>query len=262
MKCPSCGFENEEGAKFCQSCGADMSAASATEQPTQAPSPPPPSAEVPPPPPPAQTAPPSAGPKGSDEIDIGGWIGKAFSEVFSSDFVNYLIIGLVVGIVSSVTLMILGGPLLAGTLIVIRRKLRGQGTLDVGAVFNEGFQYFVDTFVLVFGSAIAIGIVTFILQFIPVIGQLVAIVVGVFLGPYWAFGIHFITEEKQSFSEAFKSAWDAFMRNPLMIWVFGLLAGIISGIGSIACGIGVFATAPVGFVMFALMLESMYPPKR
>lgn len=248
MKCPSCGFENEDGAKFCQSCGGNMEEARIADIPGEV------SAHGTPPPPPPPRGPSRA--PGSVNIDIGGWMSKAFSEVFS-DIGNYLLFGLVVGLLSAITAGILGGPMLGGGLVVVRRKLRGEGQIDIGQVFNIGFEKFLPTFVLVFIPTLIVGI----LCLIPVIGAIIGIVVGGLLGPFWVIALHYVMEENMDFMDAGKKSVDILMKNPMMFWLFGLVAGIISGIGSIACGIGVIVTMPVGFVMLALMVESIFPKK-
>ena len=148
MKCPSCGIENEGGSKFCQSCGANMEEAVETTAvpPEQSDAPPPP---PPPPPPPVQPAgqtatPPPSG--GGGQLDMGGIVSKSFSEVFS-DIGGYIVLALVVSLVSSVTMGILGGPLMGGTLYAIRRKLKGEGTIDLGTVFNKGMEKFLNRIV-------------------------------------------------------------------------------------------------------------------
>jgi hypothetical protein len=247
MKCPSCGAENEPGSKFCQSCGANTETSgpsASTGGPT------------PPPPPPFTQPPPSAGPKGSTELDIGGWLSKAFNEVFA-DFVNYLLIGVVVGLVSGITFGILAGPLMGGALSVVRRKLRGQGAVDVSKVFNVGFEKFLPAFLIVFIPAIVLGIVAA----IPIIGGIVDLVAMGLLMPIWAISLHYIYEENMEFMDAGKKAWEIASKNPMMYWLFGIVTAIVSGIGRIACGIGAFVTIPVGLVMMALMLENHFPRK-
>ncbi len=283
MKCPSCGFENEASSSFCQKCGATMGAPP-PGQPAQPPPRPPSYTAPPPPPPPRQAAPPpprQAPPTGgTGQIDLGGWVSKAFNEVFS-DFGSYLLIGLLVGIVSWITGYLLFGPLLAGSLQVIRGKLRGETPkVDPGSVFSVGFSKFGPTFLLVFLYLLAMGVVyaiiwiiSFILALIPVIGviltfilSLVMFVLGLAIGgwvtPFFAFGMHFIMEENMEFMDAGKKAFEVMKENMLMYWVFGLVAGIIGGIGGIACGIGVFVTLPVYLVMVSLMLENRFPKRR
>jgi hypothetical protein len=247
MICPSCGIENEEGAKFCQSCGGNMEGVSSSGGG--------PGPKAPPPPPPPTSKAPGQAP-GSVNIDIGGWISKGFSETFS-DFGNYILLGVVVGLVSAVTAMILAGPLFGGGLVLVRRKLRGQGQIDIGQVFSIGFEKFLPTFVLVFAPVVVVALI----QMLPVIGQIIGIVAAGFLGPFWAIGLHYIMEENEDFMEAAKKSLDMFMKNPVMFWLFGLVAGIISGIGAVVCGIGIIITVPIGFVMYATMLEELFPKK-
>ncbi len=245
MKCPSCGFENEEGAKFCQSCGGKVEAGAPMEEGA--------TAQPPPPPPPP---PPSSGPAASGEIDIGGWISRGFTETFA-DFGNYILLGLVVGLVGGVTAGILMGPLYAGALYVVRRKLRGTGTIDVGQVFSLGFEKFLPTFVIVWPPLVIILLV----NLIPVIGWIVSLVACGFMMPFFAIGLHYIMEENMDFMDAAKGAWALISKNMGMFWLLGFVTGIIAGIGGIVCGVGAFVTMPVGIIMMALMLESFFPKK-
>jgi len=227
-------MENEEGAKFCQSCGGNLGSDTppseeaapplSKAEDTPPPPPPPPSGSVPPPPPPRPAAPRSAG---STEIDW-GWIGNAFTEVFS-DVGGYILLGLVVSVVSSVTLGILAGPLVGGALYIVRRKLRGQGSLNIGETFNIGFAKFGPTFLLVFISIIVVAVVGGVLQMVPVLGQIVAVVLGAFISPFLVIGLHFIMEDNLEFMDAGKKAWEVMSGNILMIMVFGLVVGLSLG---------------------------------
>ena len=254
MKCPSCGFENEEGSKFCQGCGANMAetadeGAGQSAQQETPPPPPPPSAQAPPPPP-------SASPAPSGQIDLGGWISKGFNEVFS-DIGNYIVMAIIVGLGGGITAGILAGPLYAGALMVTRKKLRGEGAIDVGSIFSIGFEKFLPTFVIVFVPILVIGLIAM----IPVLGQIVAIVAAGWLLPWWAFAIYYIMEENAEFMEAGTKAWRVVSTNLGMMWVLGFVTSLISGIGGIVCGIGVLITLPVGIVMMALLVESYFPKK-
>ncbi len=272
MKCPSCGFENEEGSSFCQNCGANMSETAPPPPPPpqqeSAPPPPPPPGQGAPPPPPPQGAPPRAG---GFEFDLGGWISKGFNEVFA-EFGGYLVLGLIVVLVGGITMGILSGPLLAGALVIIRRKLRGEtSSIDAGSVFSIGFAKFGPTFLLVFLTGLALGIVYFVLMAlsaIPIIGILFMLILMVFgiaisglVSSFIVIGLHYIMEENLEFMDAGRKAIDVLKENMVMFWVFGFVAAIIGSIGEIACFIGVFVTMPVAFVMYALMLEARFPKK-
>ena len=254
MKCPSCGFENEEGSKFCQSCGANMAetadeGAGQSPQQETPPPPPPPSAEASPPPP-------AASPTPSGQIDLGGWISKGFNEVFS-DIGNYIVMALIVGIGGSITAGILAGPLYAGALMVTRKKIRGEGAIDVGSIFSIGFEKFLPTFVIVFVPMLVIGLIAM----IPILGQIVAIVAAGWLIPFFAAAIHYIMDEDAEFMEAGTKAWGVVATNLGMMWVLGFVTSIIIAVGGIVCGIGALLTLPVGIVMMVLFLESYFPKK-
>jgi hypothetical protein len=177
----------------------------------------------------------------------------------------------VVGILCAITAYILAPPLFTGSMIVIRRKLRGEGRIDLGEVFNQGFKYFGPTFILSFLTFliwVIVGGILFVLSWIPFIGFLFSIVLTanglmIFLiAVYLTIAYHFIAEENLSFSDAGSASWGIIKRDFFMFWVLGLLWFLIMFAGVIACGIGILITAPVGAVMANSMLEHLFPPRR
>ena len=266
MYCPSCGANNPDGSAFCQECGGKLT--SATPPPPQGAPPPPynppppqaaPPQYTPPPPQGSQTSPPGSG----VNLDIGGWLSQAINEV-ASDLGSYIVLALVTGILSSI-LGILAGPMLAGSLKVVRRKLRNEGKVDISLALNKGFGVFVPAFLLVFLSFVVLFIVMLILSLLPGIGWLLAIIVALAamggLLPFYAISLHYVTEEKMDFQPAATNAINIIMANPMMYWVFGLVTSIVIGIGGFVFGIGSLFTIPVGLVMMSLMLNRMFPEK-
>jgi hypothetical protein len=245
MFCPSCGAENEANAQFCQGCGANMSQASGGAGG--------PSTGTPPPPPPRASTPPPTG-----QIDLGGWVSKAFTEL-NSDIGAYIIIGVVFGIVTFIPLvnLVLLGPMLAGAYYVLRRKLAGKGKADIGEIFSQGFTVFVPALLIVIIPGIIVGAVSS----IPYIGWIVGFVAGPLLLPFFAFSLHYIMEEKKDFVPAGQAAWDIIQKNILNFWLLGLVTGFVSWIGLIVCGIGIFYTYPVGLIIMSYMLDAFLPLK-
>jgi len=198
------------------------------------------------------------------ELDLGKFINDGFSEVIK-DLGNYILIGLLVGLLSAFTLGILAGPMLAGALIVIGRKLRGEAPLNVGGVLSEGMNFFGPSFLLVFLPYLALVIVNIILGFIPILGTLLLFLINLaasgLLYPFWALSLRFVTDERLDFQSAASRTIDIIKTNPVMYWVFGLLTSIITGIGGILCGIGLIFTIPVGLVMMASFNESHFPKR-
>ncbi|HEX9744273.1 MAG TPA: zinc-ribbon domain-containing protein [bacterium] len=264
--CPSCGAENEDDAKFCHNCGATMSGDTDSAGGSAEPSSPGEGSDEkapPPPPPPSGSAKPSGG-SGPSNVNIlnklGAYIGEGFSEVFS-DVGSYLLIGLVVGLISSITMGILAGPLMAGAIKVVRDKLNGKGSLDVGAVFSEGFAVFVPALLIVIILGLGVGIVVGILQIIPVLGQIVGAVIGIAILPLVALSLNLVIMEKKDFMPAIQESWAMLMQDIAGYLVFGLVAGIISGAGAIACGVGALITMPVAIVMTCKLLNDLYPQR-
>jgi len=268
MKCPSCGHDNTDDSKFCQSCGGSLEGAAQPvgEQPEQA-APPPPAEDAPPPPPPPPPTqpPPTAAPPpsgGAGTFDMGDIISKSFNEVFS-DIGGYLVLGLVVSLVGSVTFGILSGPLLAGGLWVIRRKLRGEGTLDVGLVFNKGFEKFLPTFLFTLILGVAFYIVYFILLLIMAtgIGAIIAIpgllILAGVMTAMAGIGLQLIMEEDMDLGGAINTSFSIMGSNFWMMMILCVILGIISGLGSIACGIGVFLTMPIAWVGLVKMMDDI-----
>ncbi|MFH1676333.1 MAG: zinc-ribbon domain-containing protein [bacterium] len=261
MYCPACGVANEDNVKFCKSCGEALTGE--TGQKPTGESGPETGQTPPPPPPPRPSGSSQQQPSGSGDFPFGDWIGRSFNVVLQ-DLVGFILLALVVGILSGITGGILAGPLYAGSLIVIRRNLRGQGKIDLSLVFSEGFKYFGQTFLLCFLSIVVIGIVMLILGKLPLIGGLLMSLVGLALSilvPIIGIAIHYITEENKDFVTAATQALNKVMENPVMFWVFGLVVGFVGAIGVAACGIGTLVTGPAALVIVALMLESRFPKK-
>jgi len=219
---------------------------------TATPPPPPP-----PPPPPAQPRPAAPPPPrgGTGTIDMGDIISKSFNEVFSN-IGGYVLLGLAITVVGGITMGILMGPLMGGMFYVIRRKLRGQGELDIGMAFKKGFEKFAPTFIFALIVAIAYGIIIFILA-ITVIGMVGFIIVIPALIAIVAIGLQLIMEENMDFSAALSEAFKILKSQFWMLILTCLVLGIVSGLGTIACGIGVFVTMPIAYVGMVKLMNAL-----
>ena len=252
MYCPSCGEANEENARFCHSCGAALPSGSDQPSEVEGPSP-----EPAPPPPPSS----GGGPEKVNILgELGNWISKGFSEVFAN-LGMYVLLGLIVIVVSTVTIGILTGPLLAGTFKVVRRKLRGEGEIDIGDVFSEGIAVFLPSFMVVVIICLPAFILSLTLNSVLVIGPILGILVMVTAGTLGILGLHFVKEEGKDFMPAIQSSWEVFKNDIVGFMLFGIVAGVVCCIGVLLCFVGIIFTAPVGIVMAALLLESLFPKR-
>ena len=185
-----------------------------------------------------------------NKLDIGAEMGKGW-KLFQANMGLLILATLLVSVLSAVTCGILAGPMVAGLLTLVRRLIQNDPVKpQVGDVF-KGFDLFVPTLILLLLGGVAIAV----LSVIPVLGQLAGIVVGAVLG--WA--MMFVTYEKLSAIDAIKKVFgyakSGEFTTPLL---FVVLAGIVGGVGAIACGIGVFFTMPLAYCMLSGAYETLF----
>ncbi len=178
------------------------------------------------------------------QVKFGEWIEKGFN-LYKENFVVLLLAALITAVLSSVTAGILAGPMWAG-LILISLNLhdKKEPKPEVGMVF-KGFNWFVETllFVIVWG-AILIA-VSFLLFFIPCVGQLASLFVIWVVQALLMFGLYFIVDQNMKFWPASMKSIDAVKGNFWPFLGFFIVVSIIGGIGSVLCGIGVALTLPI-----------------
>ena len=173
-----------------------------------------------------------------NKIDIGAEISRGWT-VFKENMALLIPVALIAGLLGGLTCGILAGPMMAGVYLIIRRLLQNDPVKpQIGDVF-KGFEYFVDTLLCVIAIAIIIGI----LSFIPVVGQVVGFVGGAFS----VTGVMFVALGKMKFADALKKIGQEVSTGPFWMFILTLvIAQLISGVGVIACVIGVFFTMPIG----------------
>lgn len=209
------------------------------------------------------------------EIDLGGYISKAWKLV-TADLMLFVVGYLIVtAIVIGSMLVIIGpifvlGPLGIGFIRVVQKRMNGEPAA-IGDIF-AGFQQFSRGLVfvlllLVLGLAVAIPlvIVAIVLNFIPCLGQVVAFVlqIAVSLGMqtvlFFAWPLVALSEDtpmdciKKSITFALAHFW------PLLILSF--VTGLIGGAGMIACGVGILFTAPLAIAINLVAYKEYYLAK-
>lgn len=158
---------------------------------------------------------------------------------------------LVATLLTLVSLLILAGPMTVGMLLLARKCLKKDGTQpEIGDLF-KCFSSFLDSFLL----TVIFIVLSIILGFIPVIGQLISFFLCAF---YW-WGLMFIAFENLSVGATIKKliaetkGGDFFL--PLL---FAFIANLISGAGILACCVGIFFTIPLSYCMMVCCYESTF----
>lgn len=183
-------------------------------------------------------------------------IGKAISRAFDVLFKNVVVLAVAMFLalfIGAITIGILMGPLMAGMVFICLKLLRGEKA-EIGDVFSK-FDKFVPALILF----IIYGLVSCLFM-IPVLGTLLGIVAGPLLSAAAVFGLCGIVDRNLDFGQTLKEAIDRIKVKPLETWLAGLLFGVLSGVGFIACGIGVFVTLPLSALgMTIIYLEGAGP---
>jgi uncharacterized membrane protein len=179
--------------------------------------------------------------KGGMVMELGKALQKSI-DLYLKNFGLLFISGLVAAILSVVTIGILAGPLIGGFIIMILKLERGEK-----AEFNEIFAHF-DKFIPTLIIAIIGMIISIVIGIIPFLGIILGFIAGPFINFVSALAIAFVVEKNIEPIDAIKRGYDCFMTNPGINWIYSLIIGILSGIGAIACGIGVIFTLPLSTV--------------
>ena len=162
-----------------------------------------------------------------------------------------IIAGLVAGVLSTVTFGILAAPLMVGLLLIIKRLLENDPQVPmVGDIF-KGFELFAPAFLVGVLAFLVVG-VGFVLNIIPLIGQLAFLAICLAVGPVSIWALTLVAFRRLGAVEAYATvvrrirAGDFWM--PLL---FALLVSIISGAGSCVFMVGLLFTVPFSCCLIA-----------
>lgn len=195
------------------------------------------------------------------EVKIGKWLEEGFN-LYKNNFVTLVLASIIALVLSTVTIGLLTGPMIAGLIIITLQLLRQEEPKpDAGIVFR-GFNYFLNAFLfmLIWGIAILLGSV--ILSIFPIIGQLLSLFFAYSAQAFLMFGLFLIVDQQMNFWPASKKSIDTVKTN---FWPFlGLsaIASIIGSIGAIAFGIGIVLTIPIQACILAAAYQEIFGGNR
>lgn len=193
---------------------------------------------------------------------LGNAINRGWA-IYKNNFVTLFVATLLAGLVTSATCGICSGAMTCGLLGMVLALLRGSEPKPaIGSVF-DGFKKFLPSFVV----CLVINLVSFVLNailgLVPIVGLLASIVIVAFIAPaalYWA--LFLVQDRNVSIGDAIGAVPSLLGKKEF--WSFVLVvfvAGLLSAIGIIACGIGLLFTIPIGIcIAGAAMDECMGAP--
>ena len=181
-----------------------------------------------------------------------------FSTCFNRAWETYkkhllLLVGasLVSFILVSVTAGILTGPIMAGLITLILKLMDEDSSASFEDIFSR-FDTFATTFLLCLAWGAALYIAIIILMVVPIIGPLAAMLLGIAFSVFTTFAVMLAAEKGMDFGQASRTAFEMLKKDLWPLIGFAALASILSGVGAIACGIGVFFTMPMLYIMLAV----------
>ena len=184
------------------------------------------------------------------KLDIGTELGRGWN-LFKENMGVLIVASLIATLVSAVTCGILGGALTAGMFLIVQRLMRKDPVAPQAGDVFKGFDFFVQALILVVLAIVAACL----LAVIPVVGQLAGLAVGAVM--MWA--MLFLVYQKLSAIDAVKKVFEYTKTGEFtMPLIFALIANVISGLGAIACVVGVFFTIPIAYCMLACGYETLF----
>jgi hypothetical protein len=191
------------------------------------------------------------------QVKFGAWIEDGFN-LYKDNFKTLVLAAIFVVVITSVTVFILAGPMLAGLAIVtLELRDRKEPKPEAGGVF-KGFDYFVHSFLFVAVWGIGILIASVILGVIPVIGQLASLF-GIYAAQaFLMFGLFLIVDRQMDFRSASLDSINTVKANFWPFFALSTVAGFIGSIGAIAFGIGIVFTIPIQGCILAVAYREVY----
>jgi len=193
-------------------------------------------------------------------VKLGKWIEEGFN-LYKNNFGTLVLASVIALVLSTVTGLILLGPMIAGLIIVTLQLLRKEEPRpDAGRVFR-GFSYFLNSFLfmVIWGLAILIGsVILSIFHVIPVIGQLLSFFFIYAAQAFLMFGLYLIVDKQMNFWPASQESIHTVKSNFWPFFFLSLIASIIGSIGTIALGIGIVLTIPIQICILAVAYQEIF----
>jgi len=185
------------------------------------------------------------------QVKFGEWIEKGFN-LYKQNFGLLVLCMLITGLLSGLSLGIVAGPMMAGFYLVILGLIDNKTPKpQVGDIF-KGFSFFLQSFLFLLVWGLILVSANFILAFIPCIGQITSIFLMYSAQALLMFGIFLIADRGMEFWPASMKSMEIVKSNFWPFLGFFIVSALISGLGAIACGIGVIFTAPIGYCAVAV----------
>ena len=191
------------------------------------------------------------------QVNIVKWIEAGFN-LYKNNFTTLVLAALIALVLSTVTIGILTGPMIAGLIIIALQLLRNADPKPEAGVVFRGFHYFLNTFlfVLIWGIAILVG--SLLVGWFPIIGQLLSLFFVYAAQAFLMFGLYLIVDQEMGFWPASQKSIHTVKTNFWPFFGLAAVASIIGSIGALAFGIGVVLTIPIQICILAVAYQEIF----
>ncbi len=195
------------------------------------------------------------------DVKMGKWIEEGF-KLYKNNFATLIVAALIALVLSTVTIGILTGPMIAGLIIIALQLLRKTDPKPQAGVVFRGFHYFLNSFLftVIWGIAILVG--SLILGWFPIIGQLVSLFFIYAAQAFLMFGLYLIVDKQMDFWPASQESIQTVKSNFWPFFGLAAIASIIGSIGALAFGIGIVLTIPIQICILAVAYQEIFDQKR
>lgn len=192
------------------------------------------------------------------QIDIGAELEKGWN-LFKPNMGLLIVAGFIASLVSVATCLILAGPLSAGIFLVVRRLLQNDPVKPQAGDVFKGLDLFVQALLVFLISMAGSMLISMVLRVIPFFGPLAGMAFSLAVSSAMMWAMIFVAYERRTATDALKRVFDALKTGAFTTpFLFGIIASLISNLGLIACGVGVFFTMPLGYCMMACCYQTLY----
>ena len=190
-------------------------------------------------------------------VNIVRWIEAGFN-LYKNNFTTLVLAALIALVLSTVTIGILTGPMIAGLIIITLQLLRKAAPKPEAGVVFRGFRYFLNTFlfVLIWGIAILVG--SLLVGWFPIIGQLLSLFFVYAAQAFLMFGLYLIVDKEMGFWPASQKSIHTVKANFWPFFGLAAIASIIGSIGALAFGIGIVLTIPIQICILAVAYQEIF----
>ena len=191
------------------------------------------------------------------DVKIGKWLEDGFT-LYKNNF-KTLVLAAIIGLVlSTVSIGILAGPMIAGLIIITLQLIRQEDPKpEAGTVFRR-FSYFLNAFLftVIWGIAIVVG--SLMVGWFPIIGQLLSLFFVYAAQAFLMFGLYLIVDKQMNFWPASQESIHTVKTNFWPFFGLAAIASIIGSIGALAFGIGVVLTIPIQICILTVAYHEIF----